>query len=133
MSEPNLDVDQLAEFIFDKNEKNSKIALEIDADGGVKDLFSFCLELLCKGLFIIIGKRQSIDLSNINMDQFHQVTERLLLAGIKVDIEIVKNTGNLQPVLNIIEKKNPQSLTDYVAQVISSENIYNIKFDITRI
>lgn len=135
MSFSEVSVDELSEFIFKQNNRNSKIVLQSDDFHTTKDLFSFCVDLLCKGLSLTIDivENDQIDIQSISIEQFNKVAERMLLAGIKVNIQVLENVTKLQPVINVIEKVNHSHLSDYCLQIIGKDRIYNLIFDLIRI
>lgn len=134
MSTSEVSIDELSEFIFKQNNHNSKVVLQSDDFHTTKDLFSFCIDLMCKGLLLNMDLQcNEIDIQKISIEEFNRVSERMLLAGIKVNIQTLDNNDNLIPAINIIEKVNHSQLSDYCLQIIGPKNINNIIFDLIRI
>jgi hypothetical protein len=91
MNGPYLDVEMqindLAEFMFTKNVNNVVIDLCLGGIQNNKDLFYFCLDLFCKGLVIMFGNgSNSVDIEDLTADNFALIREKMLCAGVVVKL-----------------------------------------------
>ena len=137
MEEEN-DLNNLTEYIFQKNFNNSKIQIDVDGIENIHDLFCFCFDLLCKGLILLYSKDgDQIDVENLTMDQFNIAKERLSFTGIQVFIETEnykeKENKNKYPIGKMIASKSiaqTENLSDYFAKLYTNKVIIIIRFDL---
>ena len=137
MEEEN-DLNNLTEYIFQKNFNNSKIHIDVDGIENIHDLFCFCFDLLCKGLILLYSKDgDQIDVENLTMDQFNIAKERLSFTGIQVFIETEnykeKENKNKYPIGKMIASKSiaqTENLSDYFATLYTTNVIIIIRFDL---
>ena len=137
MEEEN-DLNNLTEYIFQKNFNNSKIQIDVDGIENIHDLFCFCFDLLCKGLILLYSKDgDQIDVENLTMDQFNIAKERLSFTGIQVFIETEnykeKENKNKYPIGKMIASKSiaqTENLSDYFATLYTTNVIIIIRFDL---
>lgn len=96
-----IQLDELAQFIFVENTKNKLVGIQIDGIQSTSDMFSFCVDLLYKGLHLLYGvekvnddgsRQFTVRIDEITMDQFEKIKDRLRLAGIEVNLA-VKDVG----------------------------------------
>lgn len=134
-----MNINDFAEFMFTKNVNNAEIFLELGGIEDNKDLFYFCLDLFCKGLIYMFGENGKINIELITYEQFNQVKQKMLLAGIVVnllyeDISNSNNSINKNTIINLdeIEKdENNLNLKDYEFTITTDKLIYKINFDLT--
>lgn len=130
-------INDLADFMFIKNVNNAEIYLELGGLEDIKDLFYFCLDLFCKGLVYMFGQDGKVNIELITIEQFYQVKQKMLLAGIIVNLsyeEIVNNNINQNTAINLdeIEKdENNLNLKDYEFTITTDKLVYKINFDLT--
>lgn len=96
-----LEVDQLAEFLFKKNLNNAVIELSLGGIEDNKDMFYFCLDVFCKGLVMMFGKDNRLVVNDITLDQFDLVKQKMKNAGIDVTLDVIQrgdapNTDNIK-------------------------------------
>lgn len=84
-----IEVDELAEFLFIKNEDNIVVELSLGGITDNKDLFYFCHDLFCKGLVILYGKENALIINDITDEQFFHVKKKMSNAGINVQLDII--------------------------------------------
>lgn len=137
-----LEVDDFAKFIFLRNESNKHIALSLSGIDTTKDLFCFCLDMLCKGIVLLFGgdvKRVAVQ--DLSYENFEVVCDKMKCLGIKCRLETfeaeetlestldlwVQNVLNIQRIQNSDENKN---LTEYNFDIQTKETLYRITFDI---
>jgi hypothetical protein len=128
-----ISVQQLVEFIFERNVNNNIVALQLEQFDDLNDLFSFCIDVLCKGIFILIGKRTKIDIDKINLEQFQEVTDRMLLAGIKTTILTELNVSCMPSRIIFYESTHPVNLSDHLVEIITPVLMHKISFEIIRV
>lgn len=93
-----LEIDDLAEFLFKKNKNNALVQLELNGIDDTRDLFCFCIDLLCKGLVLLYGnEKSSVDVDDISFEQFSIIVNKLKNAGIILDLRVENNDSNLPP------------------------------------
>jgi hypothetical protein len=128
-------IDDLAEFMFMKNINDAIIEMSLGGVENTKDLFCFFVDLMCKGLVLLFGKENRIELDQLSMDDFKLVQHKMSLAGIAVNLNIEPNSTNLPTSLNIRDidtfpDNNP--ISSYFFVIISPSIIYKISFGISR-
>ena len=136
-------IDELASVIFTKNTNNAHIDLNINGIRNTKDLFCFFLDMLCKGLVILYGSDNRLDLSTVTQDQFAYVQEKLACAGIKCELEVIPvetpppvlidiYTQNLLNVHSVRNGLDTLPLNQYHFDIQTMTHIYKIRFDTIR-
>jgi hypothetical protein len=116
--EVDMHVNDLAEFMFTKNKSNALIELSLGGIENNKDLFFFCLDLFCKGLVILHGTENKVDLDSITMEQFGDIKNKMELAGIQVNLELTALPENENTTISLIgendEPADVQAITNSV-------------------
>lgn len=112
-------INELAYFIFKNNIDNARIELDLDGIHNMKDMFFFCYDLFCKGLVILFGTENTVNINKISKEQFNIVSERLEYAGIKTkliisDIDKTNNDINENYNDNLVKDLNETILYPYV-------------------
>lgn len=133
-----LEIDELANFMFKRNSNNAILELSLGGIENNKDLFYFILDLFCKGLVLMFGNgTNSVDVDTITYDNFLSIKEKMLCAGIQVNMEyypndIPSNDGNTtRTIINtdeINESSDNKPLNEYVFKLFSIKNQYIISF-----
>lgn len=136
-----LEIDELANFMFKRNENNVVLELSLGGIENNKDLFYFILDLFCKGLVLMFGNgTNSVDVDTITYENFLSIKEKMLCAGIQVNMEyypndIPLNDENIskRAVINtdeINEASDDKPLIEYVFKLYSLKNQYIISFSL---
>lgn len=136
-----LEIDELANFMFKRNENNVVLELSLGGIENNKDLFYFILDLFCKGLVLMFGNgTNSVDVDTITYENFLSIKEKMACAGIQVNMEhypndIPLNEENLSKkvVINTDEINNAaenKPLNEYVFKLCSLKNQYIISFSL---
>lgn len=141
--EVDMQIDDLAKFLFTENVNNVTIELSLGGIEDNKDLFFFCLDLFCKGLVLLYGKgSRSVSIDTISEEQFKNIKSKMLCAGIKVDLSIypldidvdVKTEDNKSiSILNIEELNSAPSnklLQEYEFKLINHDMMYIVNFNL---
>ena len=148
MTKLNINVEELANFIFKLNDDNNIIYIQTSSIKTKKDLFFFLFDLFCKGLILLYGKGSNrILLNELQMDQFDEIKRKLKYAHIYLNMEVYdKKTAQLLDYLpsseveerNIIKSSlagilnmgDNEELSDYVFKLYMNDNLICINFDI---
>lgn len=130
-------INDLAKFLFLVN-KDSSIYLSLHGIEDNKDMFYFCVDLFSKGLILLFGENNRVEINSITYDQFSLVKQKLGKAGIKVylatyeDIPIDdERPGTHQ--INIPQIQNlPNNLPlkEYVFILRSNNQVYQVSFEL---
>lgn len=139
-----MEVSDLADFMFKRNVNNVVLDLSLGGIENNKDFFYFILDLFCKGLVLLFGgEENSVDVDTITMDNFKIVKEKMLCAGININMAYYPNDIDLQDgevvdmskrtVLNLDEiNSSPDNkpLEEYVFKLLTIKNQYIISFNL---
>ena len=136
-----MNINDLSDFLFKKNEFNKQIDLSINGIENTKDLFCFCLDIMCKGLVLLFGKDQKVALNDLTLDDFEQVNTKMKCAGIKCylqtyPVEVQPETlldlwtQNLLNVQKVRSSDDNMNLKDYHFDIQTNEYIYKISFEL---
>lgn len=130
-------VDDLATFMFLKNKNNAIVELSLGGIENNKDLFFFCLDLLCKGLVLLYGENGRVDVEILTLDSFKLIEKKMALAGIHVKLHIesiaIDPTEECVNAINLDDinlQSDNELLTDYVFKMKMDSIIYNIAFEL---
>ena len=147
MNVVNIEVDELAQYIF-KTNKNNHIYINIRCLKTTKELFFFLFDIFCKGVVLLYGKNNKTLLNNLQLYQFEEIKDKLRYAHIKLNLEIYeKDTAILldlmktsdsekmiiqQSIDDIINMNDDEDLTNYVFKIFMNESLFCIHFEIMR-
>ena len=127
-------VNDLATFMFTKNVNNATLELSLGGIENNKDLFFFCLDLLCKGLVLLYGKYGRVDVERLSFECFNCIKKKMALAGINVKLNVESvdapediNAINLD---EIHSQSDSDELSDYIFKMKMDKIIYNIAFEL---
>jgi len=123
-------IDEFVDFIFIKNNNNINIELPVENN---KELLCFCIDLMCRGLVLLFGSNKRIELDNISMNDFEIIKNKMALAGIHINLNIIPNIENKPIRVNIRDIDNyPDNLNlkDFKFTVITLDFIYSVTFEI---
>lgn len=139
-----MEVSDLADFMFKRNVNNVVLELSLGGIENNKDLFFFILDLFCKGLVLLFGgEDNSVDVDTITMDNFNIVKEKMLCAGININMAFYPNDIDLQDgevvemskraLLNLDEinaSPDNKPLDEYVFKLLTIKNQFVISFNL---
>lgn len=133
-----LEINELAEFMFKRNDNNITLELSLGGLENNKDLFYFILDLFCKGLVLMFGNDNSVDVDSITYDNFLSIKEKMLCAGIQVNMEYYPNDIQLndtekRAVINTEEINSAsenKELHEYVFKLHTLKTQYLIYFSL---
>lgn len=132
-----LGIEQLAEFVFVKNVNDAIIEMELNGIEDVRDLYCFCVDLLCKGLVLLCAKDglPTVDLDSISIEEFGLVARKMLVAGIKVNMAYEQNTYNVPSQVNMGTKYAsdplPQdNINEFIFKIVTPITMYSVSFQL---
>jgi hypothetical protein len=148
ISKENIDVSELANYIFKKNDCK-ELYININCLKTKKELFFFLFDIFCKGIILLYGENNKIKLNNLGPHQFEEIEKKLRYAHIKLnmihyDLETamlldllpqneVNERNIIQESINDIMKMNDNAnLYDYVIKLFMNNTLFCINFDIIR-
>jgi hypothetical protein len=134
-----IQIDELAQFIFVENTKNKLVGIQIDGISSTSDMFSFCVDLLYKGLHLLYGNEKVLEdgsrkftvrIDEITMDQFDKIKDRLRLAGIEVNLTIKEVGARKNCIYTEIEMQHTEApLLEHHHMIVAMEKaVYDIFF-----
>lgn len=131
----NLEVNDLANFLFIQNKNDAVIELNL---GGIKntfDLFCFLLNILCKGIVLMFSPdTMKFDIDSITSEQFAVATTKLANAGILCDVDVSSNSTNKTASVNFDSiDDNKTELKDHAAVITTADKILKITFRLKHI
>lgn len=137
-----MDINNLAEFLFTKNDHNKQIDLSINGIENTRDFFCFCLDIMCKGLVLLFGKDNKVALNDLSLHDFEIVNTKMKCAGIKCLLKVYPIeeqpetlldlwTQNVLNVQNVRMCDENMKFEDYHFDIQTMESIYKISFQLT--
>ena len=128
-----MEVDDFAQFVFLRNVNDAAIELSLGGVENNKDLFCFMVDLLCKGLVLMFGSDNRVEVESLTLDDFGRLKKKLACAGINVHLSVTQNSesdiiGINMHELNDIPDESP--LSDFTLKLTSITFIYHIKFSL---
>lgn len=134
-----MDVNDLADFVFKQNQSNKHVNLTINGIDTTKDLFCFCLDMLCKGLVLLHGQDNRVAINSLSMEQFAEVQNKMRCLGIDCTLAVFKAdtpaetlldlwTQNFLNVQKVRMSDDNARLEDYRFDLQTSDTIYKITF-----
>jgi hypothetical protein len=98
-----LSIDDFAKYVFVEHDSSRTIDLQILGNLETsKEMFLFLIDLVCKGLVLMFGNNDRVDLDMLTMEQFAQLSRRLELLGIRcqLDVEQLEEPMSVRDVLH---------------------------------
>jgi hypothetical protein len=131
-----MDINDFAEFVFIKNVNDALVELSL---GGVEnnlDLFCFFVDLVCKGLVLLFGKGNKVEIDSVSMEDFKKVQHKMHLLGIDVILDVKPNENNTPVSMNVkdFESFPPNDdLESYRFKLNTLTLLYEVRFKIFRL
>ncbi len=120
MIDVEMEIEDLANFMFQKNVNNVPLELSMSGIENNKDMYYFCLDLFCKGLIQLFSKDgKSVTIEELTYDDFQLVKSKMSCAGIHVSLEVIassnerEKTNYLTNLHEIDKDDNNKPLHDY--------------------
>ena len=85
VSNMNIDVNDLANFIFKVND-DKELFLNVKSLKTKKDLFFFLFDIFCKGIILLYGKDNKMKLNSLELHQFEEIKQKLRFAHIQLNL-----------------------------------------------
>ena len=130
-----MDIVDFAEHMFLKNTQNRLMYLNLEGIENNKDLFLFCVDLFCKGLVLCYGSNNTVNFDDLDIDKFMNIRDKMILAGIKVDLAINESPFDLPTAINgpeLDDEDENKPVHDYHFKIYKGYNIYDIQFEVVR-
>ena len=138
-----IDVARVAEYIFKKN-VDSTMYLEVNSLKTTKELFFFLFDIFCKGLILMFGEQNQVELNTLTAEQFAKVGEKLRYAHIKLCIDSYpRDTAEMLDLINkdssskmildeslqkINESDDNESLESYRINILMDNSFHQVSF-----
>lgn len=150
MSVKNIDINELAAFIFTKNVEEQKVLLHINSLKTTKQLFFLLFDLFCKGLILLYGNNSNrLLLNKLEMSQFEELKRKLKCAHINLILTLYDaDTAKLLDMIpdssgehhestiirssldRILKMDDNDDLTEYQFHLYMNDTLFCINFDI---
>ena len=132
-----IEIEALSNIMFIDNVNDAKIELSLGGIESNKDFFYFCLDLFCKGLVLLFGSNNRVELENLTIEQFELVRKKMSNAGIDVKLELYQDLRDDETVsVNISNIENlgdNLDLKEYAFVIHTPSLVYNITFELFHI
>lgn len=128
-----MQVDDFITFMFMKNTE-SVIDLSLEGIENNKDLLCFFIDTMCKGLVMLFGKDNRLELDDISINDFDIIRKKMALAGIFINLSVEQNIDNIPAHVNIRDLDlypNDIELDEFIFKVTTINYIYSITFEIS--
>lgn len=149
MSVKNIDIHELAAFIFLKNTEENQLYLHITSLKTKKQLFFLLFDLFCKGLILLYGSGNRLLLNKLDMSQFDELKRKLKCAHVNLiltlydaktaqlldllpsDVKDHQESSIIRSSLNkILEMDDDEDLVNYQFHLYMNDTLFCISFDI---
>lgn len=132
-----INIDNLADYIFLKN-NNTIIALSLPELQCQKDLFYFLLDLFCKGLVLLFGDNNRVEIEKLTYHDFDRVKNKLKYCGIVAKLEVIPGnelemsllSGNPINVSTIEQLPDNLDVKDYKFKLLTRNSLYSVFFEL---
>lgn len=136
-----MSINDLAEFLFIKNIHDRPVELRDLNVQNSKELFTFCLDLMCKGLVLLFGTDGKVCINTLSMEQFDILKRKMRCTGIDCQLNVIEVeeppenlldlwTQNFLNIQSVRSSDDNMGLNDYTFELQTHENIFKIKFDL---
>lgn len=136
-----MSLNDLAEFLFLHNSADRLVGISLNGIDTSRDLFCFCLDILCKGLVLLFGNDNKVVLQDLSYDDFCKVNEKMKCIGIKCHLETFQVddppenivdlwTQNILNIHRIHSTDENLKLEEYHFDIQTKEFIYRIRFEL---
>lgn len=130
------DINNLVEYIYFQNNDNRRINLTIGRGcENTKQFFFFCIQIFCKGLALLYGNNNKINIDNLNQEQVLNVINKMRLININVILDRIswedlyyEEENAYKIPKNIDTQSENLSLQEYGCKIDSNEYLHIIRF-----
>jgi hypothetical protein len=123
-----ISIDDLAEFIFQKNVNDAEIELSLNGISGSYGLFNFFISLLSQGILMLSGEN-TVDIEGITQDTFAVIIKKMQNAHVKVNVTVRPKEAQISTVQYVV-MANTNSVSDYALHIHAKESMFIISFDL---
>jgi hypothetical protein len=141
MESGDMDFSDFANFLFLRNTDGKSLEINLHGIQSSKELFCFCLDILCKGLILLFGNDNKVSLKDLTIENFETVCNRMKCIGIECHLNLTEvetpveklidiwtqNFLNMQAVNDMEEN---MALEDYKFELQTAVCIYRITFSV---
>jgi len=130
-----MDVSDFADFMFKRNVNDSIIELTLGGVENTKDLFCFLVDLLCKGLVLMFGHENRVEVDSLTQDDFLLVKKKMALAGVEVILSLNPNVPKIPCSVNVGQIDSfpdDAPLETYPFVVVGSDYIHTVHFKLMK-
>lgn len=130
-----LDIDTFARFLFVEHDAETPISLELPSNIHTgKDMFCFCMDLLCKGLVLLYGTGNRVCVDALTSEQFNGLNKRLGLMGVRCDLAVtpLQSPMDMQEIVRrvgmLYDMPDNLDVSAYSFQIASRDALFEIRF-----
>lgn len=124
-----VELQDLAELIFIKNVNNARIYIDLSCFTTTKELFFFLVHLLCKGLVVMYGTNNRIEIDDVSFEQYSHISNKLRCIGVNC-ILAQEQVTNTKLSCTTFCNTHCQNLKDMYVSILSQTNQYKISFQL---
>jgi hypothetical protein len=132
-------INDLAQFIFVENINDVQVAMSLNGIDDTKDLFYFCLDLFCKGLVMMFGSDNRVNVHELSYNDFENIQKKMKNAGIVVKLQVhedipIEDTPQQHASINIDyinSLRNDLPLSEYTFIMRTNHTVFIVSFEIT--
>ena len=135
-----IEIDALSKIMFIDNVNDAQIELSLGGIESNKDLFYFCLDLFCKGLVLLFGSNNRVELDKLSIEQFEIVRKKMGNAGVDVKLKLYQDIRDDEEKEKVsVNISNLESLGDnldlkeYAFVIHTPSLVYNVNFELFHI
>jgi hypothetical protein len=132
-----IEIEALAKIMFIDNINDAQIELSLGGIESNKDLFYFCLDLFCKGLVLLFGSNNRVELDKLSIEQFEVVRKKMGNAGVDVKLKLYQDIREEEEkervsvnISNIENLDDNLDIKEYAFVVHTPSLVYNINFEL---
>jgi hypothetical protein len=132
-----IEIEALAKIMFIDNINDAQIELSLGGIENNKDLFYFCLDLFCKGLVLLFGSNNRVELDKLSIEQFEVVRKKMGNAGVDVKLKLYQDIREEEEkervsvnISNIENLDDNLDIKEYAFVVHTPSLVYNINFEL---
>lgn len=139
-TETDMNVNELARFLFVNNEDNRRVVINLNGIDGTKDLFCFCFDMMCKGLVLLFGTDNRVSLNQISLEQFEVLRKKMQCVGIDIMLEVFPvdpppthldfYTQNMLNMHQVMAGPIRERLEEYTFKIQTQDTLYNVTFKV---
>lgn len=122
-----VNLQDLAHFLFVSNSNDATVQLSLDKVKDVDELFYFFVHIFFKGLILLYGTDNSVEIETVNEEQLAYTCKKMLNAGIECIIK-VDPSGACNPPSIMYLKPKTLKVEDYCMILKTPLAAYTLSF-----